>query len=309
MIKIFEGENTFLSKQRLDEILEKKDSSIAIKIFDADSTDISQIIHEYETQDIFCPKKIIVLKRLLSNKQYKELVEKIHSVHNEIQDTDIIIWEEMRIPKTTRYYKMFQKINAIESFPKFNKRSFATWATTFVKDKRMEIERNAFQSMLALTNYDPNIFVNEIEKFELMGKKNIVLEDLGKNIHDSYNNSIWEFIDAINEKQNQKTYTKILLNLLSHRIDPHYLMIMIARNIKQLLLVNKLIAEGKDSREMVSILKIPPFTLPKLKSIAQKSSYAHLLKIYEKIYNLNYETKVGNIDPELGLILLTTRLN
>jgi DNA polymerase III delta subunit len=84
---------------------------------------------------------------------------------------------------------------------------------------------------------------------------------------------------------------------------------MIARNIKQLMLIKKMLEEEKDDREMVSILKIPPFTLPRLKGIAKESDYKNLLNIFEKIYNLNYESKIGNIDAELGLILLITRLN
>ncbi len=309
MIKIIEGENTFLSKQRLDSLLQeyiKKSPSISLKILNAESSDISRILNEYETQDMFSKEKLIVIKRLLLNKKCKEIVEIFYDTKDSTQNTHLIIWEDRNIPKNTRYYKNFNERKSIESFPKFNKRSFQKWALEQIDFK---IEQNLINDLIEMTNYDPYLFLNEIEKLKLTEKEEITTQDLKLNTQDVYINDIWEFLDAINEKNNRKKYTKILLNLLKNRIDPHYLMIMIARNTKQLLLINKMIQDKKDDREMVSILKIPPFTLPKLKSIAQKSDYEKLFNLYEKIYSLNYETKIGNIEPELGLLLLLTRLN
>ncbi len=312
MIKILEGENSFLSKQRLDsfiqEYLEQKDNAI-YKIIEADNKKIAEIINEYDTQDMFSSNKLLVIKRLLMNKDHKEFLEKIISDQKSKQEVDLIIWEEKNIPKNTRYYKEFNKINEIESFPKFNKRTFQKWGQEKISSEDLNIDKETLDMLTMMTNYNPHLFSNEIEKFKLAGKKTVVLDDLKSNINDTYNNTIWEFLDAINQKSNTKKHTKILLNLLKNGLDPHYLMIMIARNIKQLLLIKKMTQEGKTDREIVSILKIPPFTLPRLKSIAKESDHSKLLNIFEKIYNLNYESKIGNIDAELGLILLVTRLN
>lgn len=301
MIKILEGENTFLSKKKLDSLIQ----GLSCKIINADSTKISTIFNEYETQDMFNSKKLLVIKRLLSNKDHREFVE----AFKEKKDVDLIIWEDKKIPKNTKYYKLFQKIGTIESFNKFNKRSFLTWAIEESKNQNLNLEKPIIQDLAERTNYEPHLFINEIEKLKLTEKESFNKEDLKNNTEDLYNNSIWEFIDSINKKNNKKECTKILLNLFKNRLDPHYLMVMMARNIKQILLINKMLEQGKSDSEIISNLKILPFTLPKLKNIAQNTQYDKLLRIYEKIYNLNYETKVGNIEPELGLILLITRLD
>jgi DNA polymerase III subunit delta len=312
MIKILQGENSFLSKQRLSLLIKEsleKNPKLAYKVIDADSTSISDITNEYETQDMFSKKKLLVLKRLLSNKDHKEFIEKVLSTKDSAKNIDLIVWEEKNIPKNTRYYKLFNEIKAVEEFPKFNKRSFQNWAAEHVVSEKLKINNQLLQTFVEMTNYDPYLFINEIEKFKLAEKESISDKDLDDNINDTYTNNIWEFLDAINQKSNMEKHTKILLNLLKNGLDPHYLMIMIARNIKQLMLIKKMLEEEKDDREMVSILKIPPFTLPRLKGIAKESDYKNLLNIFEKIYNLNYESKIGNIDAELGLILLITRLN
>ncbi len=312
MIKILEGENSFLSKQRLDSLIQKyskEKPNSSIKIIDAESKNISDIINEYETQDIFSKNKLLVIKRLILNKNYKDFVEKIIDTKNYTKDIDLIIWEEKAIPKNTRYHKLFKEIDAIESFTKFNKRNFQTWAKEYVKLKKLKMDETSFKILIEMTDYNPYLFANEIEKLKLSEKENINAKDLEENTNDMFTNNIWDFLDAINQKSNMEEYTKILINLLKNGLDPHYLMIMIARNVKQILLIKKMTFEGKTDREIVSILKIPPFTLPKLKNIASKSESEKLLSLYEKLYNLNYESKIGNIDAELGLILLITRLN
>ncbi len=312
MIKVLEGENSFLSKQKLQslirEYIEKKPNSTH-KIMDATEVGISEIINEYETQDMFSTNKLLVIKRLLSNKDHKEFVEKIVNTQDSSQSVDLIIWEEKNIPKNTKYYKLLKGINAIESFTKFNKRTFQTWAREYLKTKELEIDEHIFKTLVEITDYNPHIFINEIEKFLLSDKTKIGLKNLEENINSTYTNTIWEFIDAINTESNTEKHTEIMLNLLKNGTDPHYLMIMLARNTKQLILIKQMLQEGKKDKEIVSALKIPPFTLPRLKNIAQKSNEEKLLNIFEKIYNLNYESKVGNITAELGLILLITRLN
>ncbi len=312
MIKVLEGENSFLSKQKLQslikEYLEEKPNPTH-KIMDANDVSISEITNEYETQDMFSANKLLVIKRLLSNKEHKEFVEKVINTQDASQNIDLIIWEEKNIPKNTKYYKLFKEINAIESFNKFNKRTFQIWAREYLKTKEFEIDEQTLKTLVEITDYNPYIFINETEKFLLSDKKQLSLKDLEESVNSTYTNTIWELIDAINTKSNMEKHTEIMLNLLKNGADPHYLMIMLARNTKQLILIKQMLQEGKSDKEIISILKIPPFTLPKLKNIAQKSDEEKLLNIFEKIYNLNYESKIGNITADLGLILLITRLN
>lgn len=312
MIKVFEGENSFLSKKKLDctiEEIKKNNPQISCKVIDAEKASISKICEEYETQDMFSEEKLIVLKRLLLNKEYKDLVEKILSTCDKAEKTHLIIWEDRNIPKNTRYYKNFNAIKAIESFPKFNKPSFKKWAKEEIENQGLEIDSKTLGIFAETVNYDPQTLQNETLKIKLQGEKEVTEEIIQKNMEDAYTSSIWEFLDSINTKNNMEANTKILLNLLKNGLNPHYLMIMISRNVKNIMMIIKMTEEGKTDKEIASVLKIPPFTLPRLKKIAEDSDYEKLLKIYQKIYNLNYETKVGGIDSELGLILLVTRLN
>jgi DNA polymerase III subunit delta len=308
MIKILEGENSFLSKERLKFLIEEFQSKqYSVKTINAETTDASEIIQEYQTKDIFSEKKVLVIKRLMLNKQYKDIVEKIHEELNFDNENDVILWEENNIPKNTRYYKLFKAKNCMESFPKFNRRTFLNWAKEQTLLRKLEIDPKTLEDLIIMTNYDPYNFLNEINKFEILDIKKIEGHHLKKFINSVHDYDIWTFIDAMNHQNNQKEVLDILSNLLEKKISAPYLITMIARNLKQIILTNKLLDEGKTDREIVSIIKIPPFILPRIKSVAKESSYTNLLAIYEKVYRLDYEIKIGNINEEMGLILLTTR--
>jgi len=312
MIKILEGDNTFLSAERLKSIvsdLKKQKPEAVIKYINAEDTEASEIIQEYETQDIFSSEKIIILKRLLENKRYQEIIENIYANRETNEHTDIIIWENKKIPKNTKYYKTFNQIKSIESFNQFNKRTFATWAREQAKKRNLSFEPGVLETLIIMTNYEPNAFLNEINKLEILDISKIRKEDLAIYTNDIHDYEIWALIGAINQQNNQKGIIEILSTLFTKNTSPQYIMVMLARNLKQILLISKLLEENKTDKEILSTLKIPPFTLPKMKSIAKKSEYRYLKQIYEKIYRLDYEIKIGNIDGELGLILLTTRFN
>ncbi len=309
MIKILEGENSFLSKERLKSLInEFQSKQYSVQTINAENTEPSEIIREYQTKDIFGHKKVLVIKRLMLNKACKDVVEKIYEEIGLNNENDIILWEENNIPKNTRYYKLFKTKNCIESFPKFNRRTFLSWAKEQILLRELEIDPKTLEDLIIMTNYDPYNFLNEINKFEILDIRKVEPKHLKQFINSIHDYDIWALIDAMNQPNNQKEILDILTNLLDKKVSAPYLITMIARNLKQIILTNQLLHENKTDKEIVSIVKIPPFILPRIKTVAEKNSYSNLTMIYEKLYRLDYEIKTGNISEDMGLILLITRL-
>ncbi len=310
MIKILEGENTFLSHEKLlsliSELKKEKPNSI-ITILKAEQIDADEINKEYQSQNMFSKEKILVIKRLLLNKRWKEVVEDLLERKDSLNDIDILIWEDGKIAKNTRYYKNFNSVKAIESFPKSNKRSFLKWAKEILEEKKIVVEPNTLNNLIVLTNADYNAFLNEVKKFEILEKNQITQKDLELLTNSIQDYDIWNFIDALNTENNKKEIVEILEKFEEKRVDPSYLITMIARNLKQIILINKLLEDGYDNKEIISAIKIPPFTFPKLKSLAKRNNLNNLIDTYKKLYNLDYSIKTGDIEGQMGLLLLSTQ--
>jgi DNA polymerase-3 subunit delta len=186
------------------------------------------------------------------------------------------------------------------------KPGFVKWATDEIEAREIKVDRNSVYELASRVNFQAERLINEVEKFFISGIKAID-KALLQNTADTIEYDIWKLIDAINEND-QKQILNITENLLGQQQDPNYILAMLARNTKLLVQVKYLREKGLHSKEIASKLRIPPFTVPGMSASAEKTSMDKLKSIYEKLASLDFEIKRGNIDPQLGLTLLLTKL-
>jgi len=99
---------------------------------------------------------------------------------------------------------------------------------------------------------------------------------------------------------------KILERILSQRVDPKYIFPMIARNMRLITMTKYLLDHHYKYPEIASIVGVPPFTVKTLVEASDKYDWDKIMSKYEKLCNLDYEIKIGRIDPKLGLTLFCT---
>jgi DNA polymerase-3 subunit delta len=145
---------------------------------------------------------------------------------------------------------------------------------------------------------------HEISKYTVSGLKKITAEAIREISPDTHENDIWELIEALNSSTKQVEAISILENLFQSNTDAYYIIAMLVRNLRQMILVKDMTESGFDSKEICSKLRIPPFTLPQIKSASSKYTTKALIDLYEKITNMDFETKIGNIEPKVGLTLM-----
>ncbi len=307
MIKLFHGKNSFVSfseaKTLLNSLLQESPTTEEL-VIDADTTEMTQIIELYETQGMFCQKRVIFLKRLSHNKSYPSFIEYLSTVEN--SNNELLIWENSKIASNTKYFKQIIKSGEVLESPELNKRTFVKWAKETVVKTNINIKPDALNELSIRTNYEPERFIKELEKLNLINPE-ITLEQVKISSTDTYESDIWKLIDSINENNRIQTST-ILENLLKNKVDPNYILAMMYRNIRLITQIKYLRKNNKDNREVSSILKIPPFTVPSLSKSSERYDENFIRKVYEKLTNLDSQIKIGEIDPEVGLTLMSTLL-
>jgi DNA polymerase-3 subunit delta len=172
-----------------------------------------------------------------------------------------------------------------------------SWLKEELKANNLELDTNTQRILAEKSNYDPERCSNEIKKIKLDPENGTT------NMVDTLENSIWNLIDAINNKDKTETMN-ILENLYSQNNDPNYILSMLARNLRLLTLVKHLNDQHKTFKEICSILRIPPFTLPQILDTAKKYENKNIVQIYKKLSNLDLQIKTGRIDGQLGLTLI-----
>ena len=154
------------------------------------------------------------------------------------------------------------------------------------------------QKLLAeKTNYDPERCANEIKKLKLDPESDL------RYVTDTLEKDIWGLIDAINHKDRAQSMS-ILENLYKQNNDPNYILSMLARNLRIMTLAKYLNDQRKSFKEICSILRIPPFTLPSILDSSKGYEWKNIQQIYKKLANLDQQIKTGKIDGNLGLTLI-----
>lgn len=149
-------------------------------------------------------------------------------------------------------------------------------------------------------NYD--LTMNEVDKIKLyyshgcVVKKEDVLNITSRIIED--NN--FKFIDTIMRK-NIKEAFKIFDDLMIQKVEPIMLMSMLAKEIRNTLLVKKMIRE-KDKKEMMKVLGINyEFMIDKLINNSYSFKEKELESFLVDLCDLDYKIKSGRISNKLAL--------
>lgn len=312
MYYLFHGKNPFLSLRAANKKVTELKGEFKDYEFialDGEVDDIMDIAGAISTTDMFSQGKILFIKRLLTNSKHKEKNEILLSTLTESQpdSTEVIFWENSKVASNTKIYKAIAKFAKVEETSDLNKRTFKTWAKAEIAGTSLKISPSVMQIMAEHTNYDPERFASLLEKLELTGKKEITTADIDENSANTLETTIWELIDVINGAKEGQAIA-LVDKLLKQQEAPHFILAMIIRNTRLLIMAKSLTDDGADAKAIAKTLKIPPFTVYPILKSAKKYSHEKLKSIYNMLYNLDFEIKIGNIDPELGLTLISTRL-
>jgi DNA polymerase-3 subunit delta len=303
MQKLYHGKNKYLSLRAVHNTLKSEFEGSEIVQLDADTTEPEKVIDLIYSPSLFSTPKVYFFKRLYRNKNKDSLLENLLEILSQ-QSISILIWEDQKIRSNTRYYKFFKQNNSVEEFDELNKRTFISWAKDEIDKYPLQLDSSLMRVIAERSNYEPERFINNLKKLQLLNQTNINQDLVDEIIADTLEADIWKLMDYINQS-NQKDINKTLEKLLEYKVDPHYILAMIARNLRISIQIKHLLENNVDTKKMASILKLPPFAVYPVVKAVKGVDIDRILLQYRKLSNLDYEIKTGRIDPILGLSLFT----
>ena len=301
--KLYHGKNRYLSLRAVHNTLETEFNNTEIISIDAEAKKAEDIIDQLYSPSLFSIQRVYFLKRVYRNKDKKTLLDNLLEILPK-GSVPIVIWEDQKIRSNTKYYKFFKENNSVEEFAELNKRGFISWAKEEITKYPVKIDSDILKILAQRSNYEPERFVNNLQKLKLLETTEINKDILDLAVADTLETDIWKLMDSITNSD-QKSINEILEKLLEYKVDPHYILAMIARNLRISIQIKQLSEHGVNERKMASILKLPPFAVYPVVKAVKDINKSKILLQYKKLSNLDYEIKTGRIDPILGLSLFT----
>lgn len=308
MYKLYIGNETYISLQKVkrDIFQIQQEETLEYLSLDGEKTKAAEIVDIISSPSLFSTKRILLVKRIYRNKEKEQILNfLLKYLQNDISD-HIFLWEDQKVSSVTKYVKFFKAKNLLEEYTQLNKRTFLTWAKEEIKEKGINIDSYSISLLSQYSNFNPERFENNLMKLKLTEKEKITEEDIKEFSADTLEQDIWKLLDEINNQDGKPLL--LMEKLFKQDVDPNYLIAMIARNIRIVCMTKDLLRRNVAYPQLASILKVPPFTLKPIVDASNRYSDEKISNIYEKLTSLDYEIKVGRIEPKLGLTLLCTIL-
>jgi len=311
MIIFLYGEDTYRSKQKLDEIVQhyKKihKSGLNLTYINAERDDFKNLVDSFKIVSMFSEKKLMILKNVFSAKNFQEGLLKEINKFKETKDI-IVIFEEEKIDERNKLFKTLKKEAKSQEFDLLKGAPLLNWIKNEFKKNNAKIDFGV--EGIILNHIGNNLWQiqNEIKKLsDFKAGKMIKKEDIDLLVRPKVETDIFKTIDAIASK-NKKQAFSFLHKHLENGDNILYLLSMIAFQFKNLLIIKDLIEKQKPYSVIAKKSGLHPFVVKKSYYLCNQFSFSELKKIYQKIFQADLDIKTGKIEPETALDLLVSEI-
>ena len=312
------GEETYLIETELNRIKKQFGEKMnGINYIQLDSTNVSNIISDIETPAFRYPKKLIIVKDSgLFKKQSKgkknenekddnKFTNKISQYIEEnitiIKESVIIVFVENEAEKNN-LYKTIEKNGQICEFTQLKPAELERKISSICGAYKVHIDSATIKYFISICGTDMQNLINEIRKqIEFAGENGtITKENIDKLSIKELDSVIFDVTDNLGKK-NTKMALEILSNMLYEREPIQKILIILYNHFKKIYLTKIAL---KNNQNVAVALNLKPnqiFLVSKYTIQAKYFSEEDLKNILQELINLDYNSKTGKIDANIGL--------
>lgn len=195
----------------------------------------------------------------------------------------------------------------IRTFPAPAAAALPRWLATRANAKGGAIEPAAATALSQALDIEGQVDLrladSELEKLlTYAGDRPVTADDVARLVTPVGLEKIFAFTDALARRDGPAAAT-LLQTFLDHNEPPLRLMALVARQIRQLVVAQALLASGVGPSELPSRLGVPPFVAQKLAQQAQHFTRPSPTAALRRLLELETAIKTGRMDADLGLDL------
>jgi len=286
-------------------------SGLNLRVFDCQKLSDKSFFNNFKDEisqiSMFKEKKLAIIINSFSNASFKNnfLKEK----EKFLKSNDIILfYEQGEINKKDELFKILKENAKCQEFKPLLGRKLINWTKKEIEKEGAKIDQKALEKLCEYIGNDLWRMANEIKKLiSFCQKREIKVKDVEILVKPKIETDIFKTIDAISQK-NKKYALELLHKHLKEGDSPLYLLAMINYQFKNILIVKDLIEKHQPYNLILKKSGLHPFVAKKSYFQSQQFSFSELKKIYRYIFQVDFNIKTGQINPELALDLLISKI-
>jgi len=305
MLYLLYGTENYLIKKEIDKILNANSiEKINVSEYNLEIDNFKDIIEDANTISLFADKKAIIVNNsyLFTGKSIKNEnnPELFLDYFKNVNPDSIIIFivDSEKLDERKKIVKEIKKIGTVKDFNQKNdltdilKNMFEGYNIS-IQDIRFMIDRCG-------NNLD--ILSQEVNKIKIYKDedKNITKEDIINLTSKNIDIDIFGFVDTIVNKNKNKAL-EIYKEMLINGEEPIKILVILANQFRIIYQAKELYKQGYSGNDIATMIGIHPYRIKLALKKAINYNSDTLLDYLEKLADLDYDIKIGNIESSLGL--------
>ena len=304
-IYLLYGEERYLRKQytgRLRKALCDADDQMNTHFYEGKDISVGEIIDLAETLPFLAERRVIFIS---NSGLFKSGGEKMAEYLSAPNETTFFVFTESEVDKRSKLYKTVQSKGYIAEFSVQDENTLKRWIAGTLNREGKKITENTVQLFLTKTGTDMENIQMELEKLicYCMDKEIITAEDVEIICTNRISNHIFDMINAIADKQQQKAL-QLYYDLLALKEPPMRILFLIARQCNMLLQVKELKSRGYDNKAIGSRIGVAPFIAGKYVAQAARFKTADLKRAVTQCVEAEEAVKSGRMNDLMSVEIL-----
>lgn len=303
-IYLFHGPEEYLLRRAITLLKEKvippEMLSFNFAQYDGQDADVAEIIERANTFPMMSARRIVLVTQVdkLAAAGHETLAAYCSAPHQRT----VLVLAAAELERRSPFYKRMTEHACVVEFPRLKEAALERWAGSFFSRSGFRIAPLALRKLIDLAGSDLLSLANEIEKLVLYsGKPREIKEaDVGALVLASRQHRIFELTGALG-RRDRKAALRILGNLLEGGDEPLYILSMLARHYRQVMISKELLAAGRNAREVAVAVQVPEWALGEFLRQAQALESETARTIYQRLAHIDRSFKSSSPDERMVL--------
>lgn len=305
MIIAFVGDNTHNRDAASNDFINGFISihgEIAVDRFRGEELTTQQLVDSITTSPFLTQKRLVIVRRLMPNKQLAESIEYIVS---SIADTTDLVLIEDRLDTRSKATAVLKKLIDTREFNQLDTENLYNWILDYAKTKNVSISYNNAVYLVDRVGPNQQLLSSELNKLALYSA-NISKESIDKLTAYSPSSSIFAMLDAL-FSGNLKKALLLYDEQIQQGMDARAILGMIIWQLHSLAIVVS--AGNIAGSDIVAKSKLSPFVVRKNQVVAKKINKKRLIDIYNKVLQADRLIKTNKSKPEEVVLTLLAEIS
>lgn len=326
MIHVLHGDDDFTIEERVASMREEVGlpdlRDVNVTDLDGRSVTLVELVGISSTVPFLADKRLVIVRDLLSRfessrrrrqaaqskpslGEWEDLAARLEA----LPETTDLVFVDGDVASSNPLLRALGKVGQSRRFARPNQRQVSGWIMNRAQQTGISIEPRAAAALAESVGNDLRVIVSELEKLSLYrAGETIRHEDVAELVSYARDASIFATVDAILEGRSGNAI-RMVHGLLQGGASPTYLLVMLARQVRLLILAKELKAEGVPGNELGKRLGLSGY--PLRKTLDQETAFtsARLVETHRLLLEADLSMKSTGADSGLIVDILVAQLS